>query len=423
MMIKKPNSAPVLEAKPRVFYGYIIAIASFSIFLVVFGMRFTYGVFFTPVANEMGWSHAATSLAYSISMFMEGTFNIILGGVNDKYGPRVVITLSGILIAIGYCLIPLAGSVWQFYLFYGGLIGIGTGGMFVPLVSTIARWFRVRRSLMTGIVLSGVGFGMLIMAPLANRFIEIFNWRTTFLIMGILILVVVTLAAQFLRRDPSTMGLASYGDTADANNRKDPAEGLSLKQAFRTYQLWFVMFMLFFYGYNLLSISIHIVPDAIKLGISATVAASILATLGGLQILGRIGMGAAADYIGNKRVFILAFIICVISLIFLTFNTATWAFFLFAIVFGVAQGGIASTQSPLVASLFGLKSHGLIFGVCGFFFTLGGALGPYITGYIFDVTGSYHLAFMICVGIGVLGLVLTLLVKPLKGSQNEKERL
>lgn len=421
-MIKKQNILQVPGAKPGVFYGYIIAIATFSIFLVVFGMRFTYGVFFTPMANDLGWSHATTSLAYSISMLMEGTFNIILGSVNDKYGPRVVITLSGILIAVGYCLIPLASSVWQFYLFYGGLIGIGTGGMFVPMVSTIARWFKVRRSLMTGIVLSGVGFGMLIMAPLANRFIESFGWRTTFLMMGIIILIIVTLSAQFLKRDPSTMGLLPYGDTAKAYNRKLPTEGQSLKQAFRKYQLWFIMFMLFFYGYNLLSISIHIVPDAIKLGVSATIAASILATLGGFQIVGRIGMGAMADYIGNKRVFVVAFIAGIISLIWLTFNSVTWAFFIFAIVFGVAQGGIASTQSPLVASLFGLKSHGLIFGVCGFFFTLGGALGPYVTGYIFDITGSYHLAFIICIGIGVLGLILTLLIRPLEGAPKGKVR-
>ena len=113
------------EARPGLFYGYVIAILSFFIFMIVYGLCFSYGVFFEPMSVELGWSSATTSLIYSISMIMEGTFNIILGRMIDKYGPRLVVTISGLLVAIGYCLNPLVNSTWQFFLFYGGLVGVG----------------------------------------------------------------------------------------------------------------------------------------------------------------------------------------------------------------------------------------------------------------------------------------------------------
>jgi MFS family permease len=411
--------------QPRIFYGYIVAAAAFCILLVVFGVRFTYGVFFTPMATELVWSHATTALAFSLSMFMEGVFNIILGGVTDKYGPRLMITISGLLIGLGYCLMPFVSSTWQFYLLYGGVIGIGTGGTLVPLLSVITRWFKARRSLMSGIVMSGVGVGMLILAPIADRLIKMLEWRMTFLVLGILTIIIVTIAAQFLKRDPSTKGLAPYGDDSEpAKGQPAPTLGLSLKQALGTYQLWFVLITFFCYGYISLSISIHIVPDAIKAGFASALAATVLATFGGLQIVGRIGMGLVADMLGNKRVYIIAFILSAADLLFLImFGNAIWAFFLFAIIFGISLGGLGSSQSPWIANLFGLKSHGLIFGVCGFGFTLGGALGPYISGKIFDVSGSYQWAFIVCAVVSITGFVLTVLLKPVTGNPLTNQRL
>ncbi len=126
-MVKNPHIVPVKETKSGLFYGYIIAVLAFCIILVAYGLRFSYGVFFTPMSTELGWSSATTSLVFSISMLMEGLFNIILGGVIDKYGPRVMVTISGILVGVGYCLMPTVNSTWQFFLFYSGLVGIGMG--------------------------------------------------------------------------------------------------------------------------------------------------------------------------------------------------------------------------------------------------------------------------------------------------------
>jgi MFS family permease len=373
------------------------------------------------MASELGWSNATTSLIYSISMLMEGAFNIVLGGVVDRYGPRLVVSISGILVAAGYCLIPIVNSTWQLFILYSGLVGTGMGGLFAPPVSIVARWFTARRNLITGLVISSVGLGILIVSPVANRLIISYDWRTTFLIFGILILFVTVLSAQFLKRDPSAMGLTPYGEGASANKlSKVGVQGLSLAEAVHSPQFWFVFFLFFSYGFCTNSVSIHIVPDAIKLGISASVAAAILATMGGLQIAGRIGLGLAADKIGNRSIFMGGFLAAAALILWLPSIDQAWRFYVFAVIFGVAQGGMASSQSPIVASLFGLKSIGLLFGFCGFGFTVGAALGPYVTGRVVDSTGSYHLAFLTAAIIGLAAMIAAIVLKPLKNSPPRK---
>jgi MFS family permease len=414
-MDKEKSPPGAQRAKSAIYYGYVIAVASFFILVMIHGVRFSYGVFFTPMARELGWNSATTSLVYAISLFVEGVFNFILGGLADRFGPKLVITLSGVLLALGYCLMPLVSSTWQFFLFYGLLVGAGIGGIFVPLVVLVARWFSARRNMMTGAVTSGVGIGMLIIAPVANHLITAYGWRITFLIMGIASLIVTGISAQFLKRDPAAMGLAPDGAEADTGSGiTAPVQGLTFNEAIHTRQFWLAFFILFCYGFSLVAINIHIVPDAIYLGISAAVAAGILATIGGVQIIGRVGLGLAADKVGNRLIVLIGFIVTAGALFWIMSVNTTWAFFLFAVIVGLSQGGIASSQSPLVAHLFGLKSHGAIFGLCGFGFTFGSALGPYLTGYVFDVTGSYHNAFLACIIISLIGLVLILLVKPVK---------
>jgi MFS family permease len=410
--LKKASS----QTKPAFFYGYVIAISAFCILFAVFGIRMAYGVFFKPMSAELGWSHAMTALAFSISVLMEGLFNLILGGVADKYGPRLVITLSGILIGIGYCLMPLVHSTWQFYLFYGFIIGLGMGGMYVPLVTLIARWFKARRTLMTGVVVCGASIGMFVVSPLAAQMIEHFSWRTTFLIVGIFIILVVSIGAQFLRRDPSALGLKAYGDETETGPVKNMAagQGMTFQEALKTPQLWLVFAMLFCYGFYQSALSIHLVPDAINSGITPTTAAYILSIMGGASIAGRLGLGALGDKLGNRFVYILGFSIFTIVIFWIINVNSIAAFFGFAAIFGIAQGGVATSQSPIIASLFGLRSHGLLFGLCGFGCTIGMALGPYVAGFLYDQTNSYRTALLYCVALSATGLILAILIKPVK---------
>jgi MFS family permease len=424
--INQPPPAVTKEHTKGIFYGYVIAIAAFFILLAGYGVRFTYGVFFDPMANDLGWSSATTSAAFSISMILEGIFSFIMGGMTDRFGPRIVLTVSALIVGLGYGLIPLTHSVWQFYIFYGMLVGIGMGGMFVPLVAIIARWFSARRSLMTGLVSSGTGIGMIVISPLAARLIIGYGWRTTFVIMGISILVITIIAAQFLKRDPSTMGLLPYGEKSSAQSLASPENsqknipGFSFQEAIRTRQFWIIFLMVLWFGFYSTSFNVHIVPDAIKSGMPSLTAASILPVSGAILISGRIGMGMAGDRIGNRRIFLIGFAISTLALCWLVINQYMWSFFLVGAMIGFSSGGVGTAQSPLAASIFGLKSHGLIYGLIGLGFTLGAGLGPLVTGFIVDWTHSYQIAFVVGIAASMAALAFAQRLKPTRNSPVKK---
>jgi MFS family permease len=305
-------------------------------------------------------------------------------------------------------------SIWQFYLFYGVIIGIGMSGFWIPLISPVSRWFVARRSLMTGIVICGLTLGQLIAPVIIGRLIEAYDWRLAYIIIGAVVLVVITVFAQFLKRDPGQVGRLPYG--AENDSREMAAidvSGYSLREAFRTYQFWLGFLILFCFGYSAFSITIHLVPHAIDLDISRVTASDMLAVNGGVGIIGNFLVGGLlADIIGNRKAFIIGFTISAVSLVWLIYTGEMWTLFLFAAVYGISMGSIGTSESPLIARLFGLKNHGLIYGVLGMGFTVGGAVGPLVTGYIYDIVKSYDDAFWVSAGFAALGLILTLALKP-----------
>jgi MFS family permease len=351
--------------------------------------------------------------ASSLSFILMGVLGIVMGGLTDRFGPRIVLTLCGFLLGLGFLLMYQVQAQWQLYLFYGVLVGIGMSGIWAPLLSLVARWFTRRRGLMTGIVISGGGFGALIGPPVITRLIAVYNWRLSYLLLGGMVLVVIVVAAQFLRRDPGDVGQLPYGED-EVKERVSELEtgGFSLREAVYTAQFWVVFFMFFCYGMGIFSILVHIVPNAIGLGISPVSAANILASISGISIIGNFAMGRAIDKIGPRQAFIIGFIVLSAGLLWVMQAGEMWKLYLFALIFGLTHGGAATAQAPLVARLFGLKSHGSIFGIAILGFTLGGASGPVVTGYIFDLTGSYQLAFLVCAVIGIVGLVLAAVLKP-----------
>ncbi len=148
------NDLSEAGGKPKLYYGYVIVVATFIIITVVFGVIFNFGLFLGPMLNEYGWSRAETSAAYSLVFFIYALLGIFAGRLNDRFGPRIIMTVSSIFLGAGFLLMPLITAIWQFYLFYGIIVGIGAGGCFVPLVSTVSRWFIKRRGLMTGVIFS-----------------------------------------------------------------------------------------------------------------------------------------------------------------------------------------------------------------------------------------------------------------------------
>ena len=409
------------NSKPKLFYGYIVVVAAFIIMVVAWGTLYSFGVFLKPLSTDFGWTRAMTSGAYSLCIILMGLLGILAGRLNDRFGPRLVMTACGLFLGAGYLLMSQISAVWQLYLFFGVIVGAGLSAGVIPLLSAVARWFVKRRGMMTGIIYSGAGVGMIIMPPMARWLISIYDWRTAYIILGIIALVFIVLAAQFLRRDPVQMGLLPYGEEEIKRESSIPeATGLSLAEASHTGQFWIVCAILFSMGFWLQAVLVHIAPYATDIGISPTVAATILAVIGGLTIPGKLILGSAGDRIGNRLAFVVCFILISAALFWLVAAKELWMLYLFAAIFGFSEGGGAALYSPIVAELFGLSSHGVILGVAIFGFSIGGTIGPLMAGYIFDVTESYYLAFLICAITCVIGLILTSLLRPISSKEGER---
>ena len=395
-------------------YGYVIVAVTFVIMVLSWGIYIVFGVFFDPLLEEFGWTRAQISGAYSLSSIVGGVLGIVMGGLSDRFGPRLVVTACGIVLGLGYLLMSQLQSLWQLYLFYGVIAGVGMSGLWIPLLSPIVRWFTGKRSLMTGIVVSGLTVGQLIAPLVISRMIAAYDWRRTYFILGIFVIVMIVILAQFLRRDPGKTSLLTAGKK-EKPGYESGGKDYVIREAVRTPQFWLTTVIFFCVGFAAFAITVHLVPHAILLGISDATAASILAVSGGIGILGNFGLGGlVGDRIGNRKAFLIGTLLMAASLFWLALAGEVWMLFLFAVVFGIALGGTGTSESPLVARLFGLSSHGLIYGVVGLSFTVGGAVGPITAGYLCDIMGNYQAAFLLSGALAVLGLVLLIFLRPTK---------
>ncbi len=403
---------------PKYFYGYNIVGAGFIIQAVCIGAMFTYGIFFMEFQAEFGWSRAIISGAPSLAFLIMGAVGVLAGRLNDRIGPRVLIMASGISLGLGYLLMSRIQAPWQIYLLYGGLAGIGFSTHDVVTLSTVARWFVKRRGMMSGIVKVGTGTGQFVVPLIVTVLVAAYGWRNSYLIIGAVLLVMLVAVAQVMRRDPQGMGLLpdDARDEARGVGSRGPDPDISLRAAARTSQFWIICLSEFATFLCLFTMVVHIVPHGTDMGLPLTTAAGVLSTIGGVSMLGRIVMGTANDRIGGKRSLIICYAVLICALIFLQTANQTWMLLLFAAVYGFAHGGFFTVISPTVAELFGIGSHGAIFGIVLFSGMIGGAIGPLLTGRFFDVTGSYQTAFIVLIGVAISGLVLITLLRPLQGA-------
>jgi MFS family permease len=400
-----------MKTQPVFFYGYVVVILSFLVMMVLLGLQASFGIFFKPIIDTMGWTRTVTAGAFSLSQVAGGIACIAIGGLNDKYGPQVAVSLCGILSFLGYLLISQMQAVWQLYLYYGILIGIGVGA-FVPILSTVAKWFVKKRSLMSGVAFAGTGFGMLILPPIVNWLLSTYDWRLTFIVLAAIIFVVTILATVLLKRDPSRVGQFAYGENnVKADNPNPESKSFTFKKAMLTKEFWLFCIALLCYGFCFFSLQVHIAPYATDKGISSTQAATIMAVIGGATIVSQIGFGIVGDKMGYKRTFLIGLGFIVLAILTIMLARDLWVFFISAAFLGIGFGNCSTQESPIAAWLFGLRSHGVILGFFAFSFTIGAAIGPLIFGYVFDYYGTYQLAFWLAGILSIAAVILTLLVR------------
>ena len=398
--------------KAPLYYGYHVVWASFLIQGVTIGGNFAYGVLFKELEMEFGWSRATIAGASSASLLVMGFMAVAAGRLNDRIGPRWLLTASAVFYGLGYLLFSRLQAPWQLYLVYGLMVGIGLCTHDVVTLSTVARWFTRRRGLASAVVKVGTGCGKLLVPLAVAALVAGYGWRTACVAFGATALVVLVAAAQVMRPDPESMGLRADG--AARRGSPVPPEPYT-GSATRSPLFWILCCSQAIVFACLITITIHIVPHATDLGAPRATAAAVISAIGGISVLGRLAVGGAIDRIGGRRALIACYAALFASLVWLQFANEPWMLFVFAAVYGVAHGGFFTVMSPTVAEFFGTRVHGALFGTVLMFGSIGGAIGPLAAGAVFDATGSYRIAFGVLLGLAVAGLVLVSRLPPMRG--------
>lgn len=384
-------------------YGWVIVAVSFVIITITYGMHYSFGVFFKPLQEDFGWTRAVTSGVFSLYMFLACALAILAGWALERYGPRTIVVSGGCLIALGLLLSSQTNATWQIYISYGVVLALGVSAIYNPLITTASQWFTERKGLALGIMVAGVGMGAVIIPPLARWLISLYNWRTSYLILGLIAGIVIVASSLLLKRDSQRTSALSHDAAevpADAAALLEP-EGLSLKEAARTASMWVLFSMSVLHCVCIQMVMIHLVAYATDSGIPPFTAATLISIIGGFSILGRISVGSASDRIGRKAAFIICALFMAGVVFWLAMVTELWMFYLSAAIFGFAYGGQVPLFPALSGELFGLRHMGIIFGVIMLAAGVGGTIGPLLAGYVFDNTGSYSIAFSIA-GVGML---------------------
>ncbi|MDJ0811847.1 MAG: MFS transporter [Desulfobacterales bacterium] len=399
--------------QPQRFYGYTIVAACFVIQGIGVGSFIACGVFIPSLIDAFGWSRTMIAGASSMALLLMGFLGILTGALNDRFAPRIIMTVTGIILGSSYLLLSQMKAVWQLYLFLSLMAGIGLSSIDIIPLSTTSRWFVARRGVMTGLVKVGTGAGQLIMPFLAGIFITHLGWRNAYIIIGLIVLIFVVGAGQLLRRDPLQLGQVPDGRNNPHDGIESEAEsGLTFAEALRSRPFWMLWALNLLAVASMFVILVHIVPHATDLGIATLPAAGILSTIGGVSMIGRLSVGFAIDWIGSPKCMQICLLTLVASFIWLQMAHDVWTLYAFAAIYGIAHGGIFTVISPIVAELFGIRSHGALFGIVVFGGAVGGAIGPVLAGLVFDLTRSYDLIFMALICLAALSLLLMLLLRP-----------
>ena len=400
----------------RFFYGWVIALCCTLITLINGSIFFTFSVFFKSVALDFGWSRGEVSGNYTAMLVAYAPGAFLGGRLADRYGPRSVLLLAGVLIGLGFIGCSQANSL-LFMISSYVIIGLGLGATLAVPTATIQRWFKRWRGLMIGIVVAGTGIGGFIFAPLANHLITLYDWRTAYLIIGIIFGGVVTAAASFLVSEPKKRNLSPFGDMGQGGDSGSYFQDarlpvLTLTQFFKlgAFRGMAALYILSFLPATF--IYSHLVPYVTDQGISAAVGAQGFGLIALASVLGRAAMGLLAEKIGWLESLTISNSIASVSIIWLMFVTEPWAFYLFAVVYGVFWGSNLTLLGGAVGFIFGVNS---LSELLGFLLGLGilfGAVSPWLGGLIFDLTGSYLTALALTAAFFAASGVLSFLLRP-----------
>ena len=416
--LKEPIIAP---RRSRFFYGWVVVGISFLTLAVGGSTNGSFSIFYLAILKEFHWTRADTAGAFSLSMLVFSACGPLVGWLFDRFGSRRIMPFGVIVLTIGVLSSSFISSLWHLYICYGILMAAGVTHIgFIPNVIIISNWFFRHRALALGIAHAGRGVGTLILIPLIQYAIQTVGWRTAYLLLGGLVFIVLfPLLTIFQRGSPREKGLTQLGGPDELPNgggRLKRYGGPSLPEALRSYRFWTLSLISLISGAGFSGLFVHAVVYMNDVGYSTILAATILGLAAIFRSGGGIVGGFFSDRFGRESTFTVFSVLTFAGTSFLIFSDAELPvlIYAFAILYGLGSGGTSTIYSSIQADIFQGKNFGLIFGVIQTATGIGAALGPWLTGLIYDTLGTYLPAFQGLLAIHVISVIGIWIVAPRK---------
>lgn len=369
---------------------------------LAYGAWYGYGIFLVALLNEYGWSRSLLAGAFSVFTLVNGAVNPLVGALCDRLRPLGLMAAGGAVLGLALWADSYISTPWQLYLGFGVLTAIGVAAAgWVPAIVQVQRDFQDKLGLALGIVSSGVGVGMLVVVPVTQLLMDAYGWRVAFRILGTVCVLWIVPSSLLLLRLPPALRPALPSVTRASK----AASTVTLAEAMRGMPFWLMLIAFFFGNLCAQTLHVHQVAYLVDHGVTAIIAASVVGVVGAASIVAKVGGGWLSDRVEREFVYvggIVVMVAAVASLAALSRAPVPWAIYGYAVLLGAGYSVTASLIPAMVSDRFGGKHFGTIVGAGLMGSALGSAVGPWIAGLLFDLTGSYMPAFAIAAGGGVI---------------------
>ncbi len=380
---------------------------SFVTLGLVYGVWYSFSVFFVALLEEFGWSRSMGAGAFSVFIIVSGTIGPYIGNLVYSAGPRKIIILGSILLGAGLALCSTTQTAWHFYIFFSVVtaLGLGTAG-WVPNVVLVQQWFKEKKGLPMGIISSGIGIGILACVPLIQYLITRTGWRMAYRVMAVSIpLVVISMAIVFLKRPPrkvsSHTGIGSQPTFVKNSlmvNQEWASRSWTVREALTTRQFWLLALSSLLSSLVTQSVFAHQVAFFVDHGLEALFASYIVGIVGMVSLGSKILWGTVSDRIGREMTYTMGAACYLLGLtaliLFDAFPSPVLTYF-FPVFFGMGYASTAALPPLITADLFEGRAYGGIFGWLMMLVAMGGAFGAWFAGFLYDTLGSYVPVFFI----------------------------
>jgi sugar phosphate permease len=397
-------------------YAWVVLGMVFLAQFASFGIRASFGAYVTPWETDFAVSRTAVTSISTLNFVLFAFAQPLMGKLNDQFGGRKIPTISVILVAASVILSSFSAHIWQLYLFFGIMFAFGVAGCSnVTGTAIISRWFKEKRGLAIGISSSGNAVGQLVIVPVTMYLIEQYSWRAAMTVIGIAILVIAfPLISIFIRNNPKELGMNAYG--AEEQDQSDDCyvveRSLEKKPAIieviKKKEFWYLFIPYSLCGFTDVGlINTHFIPFAQGKGFDTSIIALTFSIIAAFNILGTIVTGLLSDRLNRGLQLALIYMVRCLMFIFLLTIQNPKLLIIFAIFYGSTEMATIAPTNSLTVSIFSEYSIGAVIGLVAISHQIGGALGSWIPGLVYDLTGSYYPIFIFSIGLLVVAAVIS----------------